>query len=154
MASSDVLHAHPTNGFVGDSDNSDVRGLEHEDTTSTSAIEPADRPEQDVSETGPEEAHTQRHEQPRSAQPEGTVTSPVLVNPPAAQPVAPSPKDKPTGSPTKRPAPTVHTTIGKAAVSSPPTPQVKKVLARFCSFVAQTVLWLFFSDTHHTRCRF
>ena len=108
-----------------------MRGLEHEDTTSTSAIEPADRPEHDVSETGLEEAHTERHEQPRSAQPEGTVTSPVLDSPPAGQPAAPSSKDKPTGSPTKRPAPTVHTAIGKAAVSSPPTPQVKKVLARF-----------------------
>ncbi|KAI0257659.1 hypothetical protein BJV78DRAFT_1272599 [Lactifluus subvellereus] len=128
MATSEVLHTHPTNGHINYAGDSDLRGLEHEDTTSMSAIESADRPEQDVSEAGLEEAHTERHEQPRSAQPEGTVTSPVLDNPPAGQPVAPSSKDKPADSPTKRPVTTVQTTIGKAAVSGPPTPQVKKIL--------------------------
>jgi hypothetical protein len=134
MASSEVLHTDPTNGhinYAGHADNSDVRDVEHEDTTNTSAVKPTDRPEQGVSVTGFEEAHTEQHEEPQSAQPEGTAPSPVLDHPTDSQPTAPSSQHKPTGSPTKRPPPTVQTSTGKSTVSGPPTPQVKKVLVRF-----------------------
>lgn len=157
MASSEVLNSLPSNGHINDvedTDNSIVHHVQHEDTTSTStsALEPGDRPKQAVSETGLEEAHAEPQDEPRSAQLEGTVPSPVLDNPTASQPAAPSSKGKPTGSPIKRSAPNVQTAAGKAALSGPPTPQVKKVLT--CFVICDTVPWLFFSDTPTTRCRF
>jgi hypothetical protein len=128
MASSEVLNSLPSNGHL---DN-----VQREDTTSS---------KQGISETDLEEAQ----DEPRSAQLEGTVSSPVLDNPTAGQPLS---KGKPTGSPIKPSVPILQTATGKAALSGPPTPQVKKVLARFMT--CDTVLWLFFSDTPTLRYRF
>jgi hypothetical protein len=145
MASSEVLNSVPSNGHINnveDADNSVVHHLQHEDTSA----------KQGVSETGLQEVHTEPHDEPRSAQLEGTVQSPVLDNPTASQRAAPSSKVKPTGSPIKPSPPTSQTTTGKAPLSGPPTPQVKKVLASFV--ICDTVLCLFFSDTTTTCCRF
>jgi hypothetical protein len=134
MASSEVHQPLPTNGRVhpaNDKDNSHSCHLGHEDTTGSSPVEPADRPEQGIPEPGLEGAGTTQHEQLRSgsAQPGETAASPVLDKPPPAQSAA-SLKHKPTTSSTKRLTPTVQTTITKGA-SGPPTPQVKKVFTYF-----------------------
>jgi hypothetical protein len=132
MASSLVQQALPTNGHVrpaNDEDNSHPCDVEHEDTTGSRPVDPADRPEQDIPEADLEEAGTAQHEQLRSgsAQPKETAASPVLDNPPPAVKSAASSKQKPATSSSKRPTPTVQTTTTKGA-AAPPTPQVKKVI--------------------------
>lgn len=119
MAASEVLNSLPSNGHI-----KYVEDLQHEDNTN---------PNQGVSETDLEEAQ----DKPRSAQLEGTVSSPVLDNPTASQPAS---KDKPTGSPIKPSASILQTATGKAALGGPPTPQVKKVLTSFR--ICDTPLWL------------